>query len=464
MREDNYLDEPTLDPVELERRSIAEANAEVLDEKRVRNWPILSALALAVSALSVVIYIAAWVNSVQDTGGPEGYVRITSFISTFIGAQIIQEGNGSLLYDPSTQRATQQRLRGSTSNSSGSTVPYDELPFEAMIIAPIAALPSWVAFAFWTLAVGGFAIGMAVGFMDGALPVSRHVGWALSLAACSYFPVVRTLMLGEDSAFILMGLCGLYMALKGGHEVLAACALVVIALKPQLLPALVLLLLLQSHFKTLVLFFVFLGTLSVAAIPVVGVTWPLHYLQFLAGPLGWGDNGGVHLTSLHNLRGLSEIVLGGAAPALVTPVFVLLSLASLAIIVWAWRRSRANQDVEEDGLVKDYEPHNDLLWALTGVVVVLTAVQLTPQDLTLLVFPAWIIGAHAAQAGWGRGLSALWLAVLWAGYALAPLTLYSTNTALSVVPIVLLMILAVGLLVWLLAGDNTLNTETDEAY
>src|SRR2546423_7175507 len=121
-------------------------------------------------------------------------------------------------------------------------------------------------------------------------------------------------MLGEDSSLVLMGLCGLYMALKGGHEVLAAGALVIIALKPQFLPAFVLLLLLQKHFKPLLLFCVFLAALSVAVMPVVGVGWPLHYLRFLTGSLGWGTLS-LNATSLHNLRGLSAVIFGRAAPA-----------------------------------------------------------------------------------------------------------------------------------------------------
>ena len=36
--------------------------------------------------------------------------------------------------------------------------------------------------------------------------------------------------------------------------------------------------------------------------------------------------------------------------------------------------------------VGGYEPRNDLLWALTGVVAVLTSFHLNPHDLTLLYF------------------------------------------------------------------------------
>jgi hypothetical protein len=92
-----------------------------------------------------------------------------------------------------------------------------------------------------------------------------------------------------------------------------------------------------------------------------------------------------------------------------------------------------------------YVPGFDLLWALAGIAAILTSLHLNPHDLTLLVFPAWIIGGYATSGMWGRGFSRLWVAILTLGYVLAPFIL--TNSVQVVIPSVLLMAVAVILLV-----------------
>ena len=76
----------------------------------------------------------------------------------------------------------------------------------------------------------------------------------------------------------------------------------------------------------------------------------------------------------------------------------------------------------------------------------LTSLHLNPHDLTLLVFPAWIIGAYASSGMWSKGLSRLWIAILTLGYILGP-----SNARLRqqvVVPSVLLMAAASGMIRW----------------
>ena len=102
----------------------------------------------------------------------------------------------------------------------------------------------------------------------------------------------------------------------------------------------------------------------------------------------------------------------------------------------------------------------DLLWALAGVVAVVTSPHLNPHDLTLLIFPAWIVGTHIMSSGWPKWLSTLWLFVLWVGYALPPLTLYQDNTALAVIPSVGIMAASILLLAWQLGFGKPRTVES----
>ena len=403
-------------------------------------------------------YLLIWASTVQGKGGPEGYVRDTDFVSTLTGAQIIRDGNGQELYDPNMQRAAQNRVLSPYKTLTDNNIlPYNHLPFEAILVAPLTETRYWFAFAAWTLAAG-LAMGVAVGILDAALPVSRVAGWVLSLAACSYLPVIRSLMLGQNSAFVLMGLCATYLSLKRNREGWAGAAMLLVALKPQVLPVVLLVLVLGRHRRALAVFFSLFAALCVGAMFVLGPGWPVQYVALLLSVAGGQDSGAISPAIMHNWRGLATQLLGGWAPGLVTPVFLLLSAASVAMLAWAWVRSRrhATGHIEEaDLFVQHYRPSTDLLWALAGIVAVLTSYHLNPHDLTLLIFPAWIIGAYAVSGVWGRAWSRLWYGMLWAGYLLAPLTLYSENSALAVVPSVLLMALAACLLALQLGVEGT---------
>src|SRR5215218_4516411 len=179
----NYPDEPTEDPVELERRLIAQAKPEVESEPYPAHpggWTPLQRFAVFVTLALVGVYLVLWAGAVQGSGGPEGYVRVTDFISTLTGATIIRRGDGSRLYDIETQRATQrQYITLASPEAPAKLVAYDRPPFEALLVSPLVDMPYWVAFALWTLAAG-LAMGLSIGLLDGALPVYRSVGWVMS--------------------------------------------------------------------------------------------------------------------------------------------------------------------------------------------------------------------------------------------------------------------------------------------
>jgi hypothetical protein len=462
--------EPVIDPVELERKLQAEQEQSgSRDDERsgsVGGWTFLQKMVVALALALIVGYLLLWAQNVQDTGGPQGYIRGNAargpidFISTLTGALVIRNGDATRLYNLDVQRDAQNSIFDGYRPplSTGEILPYNHMPFEALLVAPFMNLPFPIVFALWTL-LCGVAIGMSLGLMDGALPVARPVGWVLSMAACSYLPLIRGLMLGQNSALVLLGLCGLYVSLKRGQDGWAGGALVLVALKPQILPAVLLLLILERHWRAIGVFVSVLAGMVVAAMPLLGIGWPFDYIKLLLGVAGWGNTGAIDPAIMHNWRGFFTNLLGGVAPGLVTPLFILLSLASLVLLIWAWYRSRPepspDYDYEDESDLeaqRGYNPRRDLLWALTGIAAVLTSLHLNPHDLTLLVFPAWIIGAYATSGLWSKTLSRIWLALLAAGYILAPLTLaYPANV---VIPSVLLMAVACGLLVWQLAGSR----------
>jgi hypothetical protein len=468
-------DFPTDDPVELEREllrsqglgSSSQSAEPASTQGQDGRWSLLSKLALILSLGLVIGYLFIWVKAVQDVGGPEGYIKGSStpgsergpvdFVSTLTGATIIRDGNGRLLYDQNTQHDAQDFVL--TSRQPTKLLPYNHLPFEALLIAPMLDIPYPLIFAFWTMAAG-LAIGVSLGMLDGAQPVSRPVGWVMSMAACSYLPLIRSLMLGQNTPLVLLGLCSTYVTLKRGQHFWAGASLLLVALKPQVLPVVLLLMLLQGHWKALVTFAALMLALSVAAMPTLGVAWPLDYVKLLVGVAGWTDVGAIDPAIMHNWRGFFTNLFSGQLAGLVTPFFMLASLLSVGLLVRAWLSSR---QALENVKVPTHTQAWDLLWALAGIVAVLTSLHLNPHDLALLIFPAWIIGAYAMSGEWRRPLTTAWLIILWTGYLLPPLTLYQSNNALAVLPSVLVMVAAVGLLVWQLTTSRFASWSTASA-
>jgi hypothetical protein len=438
--------EPTDDPVELERRLLAEGRGARSEGRGARDrgrWTLVGKVAVALTVGLVVSYLLMWAGTVQQFGGPEGYVRRTDFVSTLTGGLIIRDGNGPLLYDLEAQRAAQNRVLAPYSQlDPGKVLPYNHVPFEAMLVSLLVDLPYPLVFALWTLAAG-LAIGLALGIMDGALPVTRSTGWVISLAACSYLPLIRSLMLGQNSPLVLMGLCATYVAIRWEQPGWAGASLLLVALKPQVLPIVLLLLILQRQWKPILVFAILMAALSLLAAPVLGLEWPLQYAKLLLGVAGWSDPDAINPAIMHNWRGFSTNLFDGWLPSIVSPLYILLSLASVGLVVWAWLRSRHAPESEP---MQPQKPATDLIWALAGITAVLISPHLNPHDLTLLIFPAWIIGSYASSGAWSGSTSRMWFFILWAGYAVGPLILVNPQSA--VLPGVFLMAVASVLLAW----------------
>ena len=57
--------------------------------------------------------------------------------------------------------------------------------------------------------------------------------------------------------------------------------------------------------------------------PLMGLGWPIDYAELLVGVAGWGSTGAIDPAIMHNWRGFLTNLLGGTAPGLVTPLFIL---------------------------------------------------------------------------------------------------------------------------------------------
>jgi hypothetical protein len=413
-----------------------------------RGRGVVAHIALVTTLLLAAFQLLMWVAPMAARGGPDSYTRRIDFAATLTGARIIRDGDGARLYDLATQRAAQAEIfRGYVSPDNESVLPYLHPPFEALAIAPLLGLGYGTLYLLWSaLIIGAFAGSLAL--LARALPLTGAARWLLPTALCSYQALYQSLWLGQSSPLILLGLTGAFVALRRGRDGWAGAALALVAVKPQMLLVVALVLLLTGRWRPLVACGGVLGALTVAAMPLLGPLWPLQYARFLAGIGDWSGDFQIYPAIMHNWRGLTYNLLDRAAPALVGPLASGLALLTLGGLAWAAWRARSGRRGTT------WTARHDFLWALACVAAVLVAPHLNAHDLTILALPAWIVVARLV-AGRADRAARGWAALLWAVYLLALLipTIADRYPAAPVVPKVTLFAVAALLLGWQVIGS-----------
>ena len=417
-----------------------------------RSLPILIGLAATIALLS--LHGLIWVRTVETRGGLERYARQIDFTATLTGAQIVRAGAGAELYDLARQRAAQEQVLAPYVILKSETVlPYIHPPFEALLFAPLMALPYATLYLLWSMLIVAAFVGSLI-LLNGAVTIAAPARWLFLLAVGSFSPLHQAFWLGQSSPLVLLGLCGVYAAQKRGRAGWAGIALTLLLLKPQILLVVGLLLLLMGNWRALIVCGGIVAGLCVVAMPVLGAAWPLHYARFLGGIAGWQGDHNEYPAIMYNWRGLLTNLLGGTSPGLLGPGVAVLSLASLGLLLRAWWGARGGIEVRA--------LRHDALWSLTCLVAILIAPHLYIHDLVLLILPAWLIVARALPALARSHAARLWLVALWCGYGLAFSALFRAEEipALPVVPLLFLLIAMLAALLWQTLKRGEPGTQT----
>jgi hypothetical protein len=424
--------------------------ASVVDAERGQRSPRFLAVAFVVSILLLLaaFQLLMWYVPVQGRGGPDIYARGIDFAATLTGANIVRDGDGKNLYDLAEQRRAQAAVLGDhITLQDGSVLPYLHPPFEALLVAPLLMLSYGTLYLLWSgliiLAFGG-----SLTLLARTLPLRGGAAWLLPTALCSYQGLFQSLWLGQSSPLVLLGLTGAYVGLRRGRDGWAGVALALVAIKPQMLLVVGLVLLLMRRWRPLLVCGALLAAVSVAAMPVLGVLWPLRYARFLSGIAQWGDAFHEYPAIMHNWRGLTFNLFNGVAPWLVGPSVTVLTLLAFGGLGWAWWRARGALRHDNWGVSAD------LLWALACLLAVLVAPHLYTHDLTTLALPAWIIVARLIVGAREQAVAFRWSALLWSVYLLGFLlpTVADRWPAAPVVPTVILFAVAAVLLIRQIGG------------
>jgi hypothetical protein len=360
-----------------------------------------------------------------------GYVYTTDFLSILTGAAIVQSGDPAHLYDPATQATTQAALVRQGGYGLQLLLPFNHPPFEMLLFAGLrAAGLSDPALLLARTLLSLLAIGAAWRALAWGWPIRGRPGQIGALAIFTFFPVVAGLLLGQNTALVLLGWAAGSAAQRRGYPGWAGAAFALLALKPQAAPVLLLALLLGRYGRTLVV--TALAALAAVGLtlPILGADWPLRYGALLWQLATSPADAAIDPATMHNWRALATLLLGhNTAATVLTGVLTLISLGLLVGVWWGTAASRPAPGTWGW----------DRRWAITLLLALLVHPHLQLHDLALALVPGWILAAHArATVDWRL---AAWLGL---GWALGLIALYRT------LPVPLTVLWLAGTAGWLL--------------
>lgn len=392
-------------------------------------------------------------------GGLAVYVRSTDFMPTLAAAQQIAIGQGAAIFDLDAQQAAQAAVLAPYRTLT-QVLPYLHPPYEALLIVPLMPLGYITVTLVW-IALSILALTAALFLLQRVLPIARPWLYLLVIYSISYQPVFRALSLAQNTMLVLLGICLTFAAVRQRNrrwDMVAGMGLLLVSFKLQVLPLVLLLVLIEGRWRALVWFGGLSAALVVVCMPVLGIAWPLQYLDLLRMVSQWDANAAVNPAIMHNWRGLVVNTVGPFSPQSASRLTIALNVISLALFGvggWMLRTPLTH---------KRRAAELDLLWALGIVTAMLIASHLHPHDLTLLIFPAWVLVSRMQTATLPVKLSRGWLRLLQIEYAFMALTFFvQADAPLWVVANVTLLGVGTLLLLATIRAVEASPTESIEA-
>jgi len=371
-----------------------------------------------------VIGLVTFIAGVNGPLNAQGEYVGGDFLTFYTVGRMVLEGKAGSLYDLREQLQTLRRIAGRPDFDR--MQPYVNPPMLGLLSSPLALLPFPAAYA-------ASVVLLALVFWAGLRWVRRVVPelaseWFVVVAlSLLFFPFGRTITGGQNTAISFALIAALIVALRGGRQAWAGVALGLMCYKPHFVLILSLLLLSRRYWICLVVGgAVGFGQYLLGAL-FCGLRWPIEMLSCVKTywPMECRHNG----PFLVSWAGFWEYALG---ETLGMPLGYGLALATLIVVLWAWRRMDARA------------PSSGPLWGLAVCAVILVSPHTQWYDGGLVLLPVLLGLDHLRRQGLPIGLPLR--AMLVAGFLLFPV--YRLAPTLGWNPLILL---PAGVLVWMVA-------------
>jgi hypothetical protein len=332
---------------------------------------------------------------------PDGVVA-TDFTAFWTGWWLILHGRAPLLYDAAAQRAAQQTVMGGM-QFQGGLMAFLNPPHAALAGVPFGWLAEHAgeraAFLAWTAGSAAllFVLDRWLRQEWGAQPAP--VRWIMATALLAFYPVFQSLDLGQVSLLLGVAALGLYRAVERSQPRAGAAWLLVLSIKPQLLPVVVVFLVARRCWTLLGYG---AAMMLAAATLTTALLGPMIWIQYAAhlGDLErfWGTGTPAYML---NVRG-ALTRLGGFVehPAIDAAAFAIWIVATVLVgIVFVRRRIDRSADARP-------------AYAMALAVGLLVSPHLFVQDVLIWAVPLVLYTAALRDAG-GRWEGFAMFALCW---------------------------------------------------
>jgi Glycosyltransferase family 87 len=254
------------------------------------------------------------------------------FPSFYAAGSIVADGHGDRLYDPALQAEVQEGLFGEEAGFLYFSYP----PYYAYPYAPLSFLPFRVAFlihALLSVAALGLAVRLAAPLLPRLLSTTDLQIAAVAVLLLAY-PMLRSVLGGQNTAFTLLLLVGAWRLASGGNDLGAGLALAALLYKPQFALPLLGLVIVARRWRIVMYWALGAAALYLSGAAMLGWGWVGGWLDqvsrfnetnievnghLMVSAVGWWQN----------------LVNGPVALVLATPFVI--AAAATGALVW-WRR------------------------------------------------------------------------------------------------------------------------------
>jgi len=342
-----------------------------------------------VALVVAVVWLGSFVFHQTRASGnldPRGAAVGGDFLVFYAAGEIVRSGRGGRLYDPEVQREAQAPVLGG--QRLGLYYFINPAPF-ALPYALLALLPFRVAFLLHAALMLLLAL-WGLRALRPHLPVLQRAWRTTLLLGVSSFPLVHTILGGQNAALALALLCLAYAALQAGNDVRVGLSLGLLLYKPQYAATLLLLLATRRRWTPVAVAGALGLGLYVAGALACGWDWPLRMMQSMGGFYRAHErvaNGPTHIAMLEVIEWslLLPLERGGAPAALTLSLRAAAWLgvgAVLAAVVWRWR------DAAPGGA------RFSLHFALAASATLITSLHAQYYDAALLLLPVLLLVDH----------------------------------------------------------------------
>lgn len=258
------------------------------------------------------------------------------YLPSYAAAEMLIDGGRKDLYDTFLQWQRQQPVleRYDVGWQDRMLQPYVAPPLLALLSVPLLVLTPFAAWLVW----GGLNLAAVVTAMV-ALARRLRIEWSIvAFIVLGSFPLFYTILLGQVEGILFLAMAIFVFELRRGNEVRAALALSVLALKPQLLIAPLIYVVVTGHRRTFFTTAV-AGVVQLAvSVLLVGVSGMREYIQFgrqLSAPEG---TAATNVLGMVNLRAMVVRAFPMDATMLQNALIVSVSVALLGVAAYLWWR------------------------------------------------------------------------------------------------------------------------------